>query len=536
MNNFVSPSSKLKTEAERRRARLLAILIIPFFINALIGAIVTPEPVSSALWLLSILLVVAFILSRTRWSSWGASIAIIAASVPSFAAVIQLSEYNSLFVWKSMAWLAVPVLLASIWLPVRQAIIVFSLLMGAMFVLPMTIDQLHMQHMAASLIMLSIAVLLALIGTSLTQRDQQNLEQKTKESLRHQAFLSTVLDNIADGVIVFDTEGNISSVNETSKKLLRSKSDALLKSDIYTLFPYIEKELRDFCNHALVGNITEKKFWDNIKCERFRGDNFYANLNVRVISVENELYILAIVHDLTESRKLDMMKNDFVSSVSHELRTPLTSINGALGLIQGLFKDQLNEDSSKLFNIAQKNCTLLIQLVNDILDMSRLESNIMDFKFEQLDLVKLIHQTIEENMPFARNNMVKLELVTTDESFLIDTDPTRIRQVINNLLSNAIKYSPRGDTVTISLSVTPESYRISVTDNGPGIPESFQKNIFQKFSRADSSDQRKYYGTGLGLSISKEIVSQMGGVIDFETTQGYGSNFFFEIPRSIENK
>ena len=160
----------------------------------------------------------------------------------------------------------------------------------------------------------------------------------------------------------------------------------------------------------------------------------------------------------------------------------------------------------------------------------------MDFRFEQVDLVELIKQTIEENMPFANTNRVKLELFSSEETFTLNTDPTRIRQVINNLLSNAIKYSPVDDTVSITLTVRPGSYRISVKDNGPGIPEGFQQNIFQKFSRADSSDQRKYYGTGLGLSISKEIVSQMGGVIDFETGKGEGTTFFFEIPRLIENK
>jgi CheY-like chemotaxis protein len=239
---------------------------------------------------------------------------------------------------------------------------------------------------------------------------------------------------------------------------------------------------------------------------------------------------VAIKQDVTERKMVERMKSEFVSTVSHELRTPLTSIRGSLGLVAGGVAGELPPQVQRLIGIALSNSDRLVRLINDILDIEKIESGRMDFRKQPADLVGIVRQALEANQAFAAQHNVALELLEAPAHAEVLGDSDRLIQVMTNLLSNAAKFSPPGGRVTVRITPDGQSIHVSVADQGPGIPDEFRSRIFRKFAQADSSDTRQKGGTGLGLSIAKAIVEMHGGRIGFETEAGRGTTFWFEIP------
>jgi PAS domain S-box-containing protein len=242
----------------------------------------------------------------------------------------------------------------------------------------------------------------------------------------------------------------------------------------------------------------------------------------------------ALATDITELKRIDRMKDEFVSTVSHELRTPLTSIRGSLGLVAGGVAGALPEAAQGLIEIAKKNCERLIRLINDILDSDKIESGKMNFDFRVVNLKTLLEQALEANEGFAREHRVRLTLAAPAEPVLVSVDPDRLTQVVTNLVSNAVKFSPDGAAVEVRMTCAGNRVRVEVHDRGPGIPDEFRGRIFQKFSQADSSDARLKGGTGLGLSIARSIIERLEGTIGFASKAGEGTTFFFELPHRGE--
>ncbi|MEC5214092.1 PAS domain S-box-containing protein [Polaromonas sp. CG_9.5] len=234
--------------------------------------------------------------------------------------------------------------------------------------------------------------------------------------------------------------------------------------------------------------------------------------------------------DVTELKRIDRMKTEFVSTVSHELRTPLTSIRGSLGLIAGGVAGELPEAVKKLVGIAKNNCERLIRLINDILDIEKIESGKIRLDLQVVDIKQLVQQALAANEGFAGQHRVTLLLRAPDEPLQVRIDSDRLTQVLTNLLSNAVKFSPPESAVEVRVSRVAQQVRVEVADHGPGIPEEFRSRIFQKFSQADASDARQKGGTGLGLNISKALIEKMGGHIGFSSEAGAGTTFFFEVP------
>jgi len=239
----------------------------------------------------------------------------------------------------------------------------------------------------------------------------------------------------------------------------------------------------------------------------------------------------SLLTDITELKRLDRMKSEFVSTVSHELRTPLTSIRGSLGILAGGVAGPLSDKVRSFIDIAKDNCERLIRLINDILDMEKIESGKMAFQLQVLDLMELIEQTVRANAGFASQHSVQLQIVSPRPGTKVHADGDRLAQVLTNLISNACKFSPAQSSVDIAVSGHGGRIRVDVIDHGPGISETFRKRIFQKFSQEDSSDMRQKGGTGLGLSISRAIIEGLGGEIGFDTEAGKGSTFYFYLPQ-----
>lgn len=239
---------------------------------------------------------------------------------------------------------------------------------------------------------------------------------------------------------------------------------------------------------------------------------------------------VALLDDLTERKVADELKSEFVNTVTHELRTPLTSILGALSLLRVHAAEALPEKASELLAISQRNGERLLRLVNDILDLSKLESRHTRLERATLDLRELLGRVVESDRPFAQRSNVELVLRgALGAPVIVDVDPDRIAQVVTNLLSNATKHSAPGLAVVVDLSVSEGRARVSVSDQGPGIAESVRPRLFEKFVQADRSD-RRVSGTGLGLSIVKAIVDLHGGTVGFDSALGRGSSFWFELP------
>jgi PAS domain S-box-containing protein len=238
----------------------------------------------------------------------------------------------------------------------------------------------------------------------------------------------------------------------------------------------------------------------------------------------------ALTTDITDMKRIDRMKSEFISIVSHELRTPLTSIRGSLGLIAGGMAGKLPDTAKSLIDIAKNNCERLVRLINDILDSEKIESGKMRFDLNVVELEALVAQSITANAGFAVQQGVSLKLVEGGEGARVNVDRESLGQVLANLLSNAVKFSPPGGTVEVALRRAEGRVRVEVRDRGPGLQEEFRARIFQKFSQADTSDTRQNGGTGLGLNISKAIVERLGGTMGFATAGGDGTTFFFELP------
>ena len=234
--------------------------------------------------------------------------------------------------------------------------------------------------------------------------------------------------------------------------------------------------------------------------------------------------------DITERKKVDRMKNEFISTVSHELRTPLTSIKGSLGLIRSGVTGEMPPKLGTMLDIAYNNSDRLVRLINDILDIEKIEAGKMNFKMVNLDLVALIEEAVDANQGYAKEHNVTFKITYFGGEQKIHADHDRLIQALTNLLSNAAKFSPDRGVVEVGLVRDGQILRVEVSDHGHGIPAAFHNKIFGKFSQADSSDTRQKGGTGLGLSITKAIIEHHGGIIGFKSEEGVGTTFWFELP------
>lgn len=240
--------------------------------------------------------------------------------------------------------------------------------------------------------------------------------------------------------------------------------------------------------------------------------------------------IWSMVEDISERKRMERMKDEFVSVVSHELRTPLTAIAGALNLLSALTQDQLGQQGQQMLDIARRNSERLTALINDLLDIEKLGSGKMQFTFTTLAVAPIIRHALENHQTYCTGRGIRLTFDPPTAPLYVCVDQDRLMQVLANLLSNAIKFSPENGEVRTRLTTCRQQLRISVTDRGPGIPQSFHEHIFDKFSQADSSSTRQKGGTGLGLAISRELVEHMHGTIGFESNEGEGATFWVELP------
>ena len=262
------------------------------------------------------------------------------------------------------------------------------------------------------------------------------------------------------------------------------------------------------------------------------GSKKWLRIICRIYKHENKVMeLVGACQDVSELKKVEKIKNEFISAVSHELRTPLTSISGSLSLLKSGEITTVDDKAMELLDIASRNSERLLLLINDLLDMERLELDKMTFSNSCFSLLDLLKQAIDENEFYGKKYDVTYNISGDILDVNINVDHERFLQVMSNLLSNAAKFTVSKTSVDIFTDkIADNMVRVSVRDYGEGIPEEFQSDIFKKFSQADSSVTRKLGGTGLGLSISKSIIEHMGGTISFHSVAGEGATFYFDLP------
>jgi len=387
-----------------------------------------------------------------------------------------------------------------------------------------------------NVVLLTLSVVLFVVAQFATLRENLALTSGLEsavaarsaqlESVHHLQDLT--LRAVDDGILGFDQDGTIMLANQAACSLLRLDESDLVGHrvvQVLTLGPGDPLLLQ------IAETVGRRETFSTAHEEvrRRDGTTFLVQLSVTpVLDDRSPLALVAAFRDVTDRREVDRMKDEFVSVVSHELRTPLTSIRGSLGLLAGGAAGELPEGGRRMVDIAVENTDRLIRLINDILDIERIESGTVVLHKERCEVAAVVAEALRVVLPLADAATVDIGLAKVEGVLWADAD--RIVQTLTNLLSNAVKFSPIGGVVTLSASRDGGDVLFRVVDEGRGIPSDQLEPIFQRFQQVDASDSRQKGGTGLGLAICRSLVEQHGGRIWAESELGHGATFSFTLP------
>ncbi len=337
-----------------------------------------------------------------------------------------------------------------------------------------------------------------------------------------------ILTSTSDGLLIFDPEDRITFVNPAAERMLGRGAESLvgLITDTWKVFAL-----------APDPDGTVRETGTQMREVRM-GEPEHRIVDVRVdpVTDDRNAYLGAIttIRDVTAEREATQMKNEFVSTVSHELRTPLTSIKGYIDLILDGEAGEINEIQQEFLSIVKENSDRLVELINDMLDISRIESGRIVLKVQPLDVAERIAGAVNTFRAVLDQQGRTISVSVDPDLPLAAGDPDRVGQVLINFISNAIKYSPAGGDVNVSASQVGSMVRVAITDSGIGIAPEDQARLFTKFYRVDSSLTREIGGTGLGLSICKSIIDLLGGQVGLKSEANKGSTFWFDLPLASE--
>lgn len=342
--------------------------------------------------------------------------------------------------------------------------------------------------------------------------------------------LQSILDNVVDTIITVDIYGRIQACNNAGRELFNCPVEQLVGKNIVDFIDIRDLEVflvptSDRFNHDQQRIMKEAVLYPvygaDVPIEYAVGE---------YMEIEDKRLMTLLIRNITKRKEVEKLKEEFISSVSHELRTPLTSITGALSLAKRDSVVPQSDRLQKLLDVALDNSKRLGDLVNDILDLEKLENGKISFTLEDLDLGELVQRSIDAFAPYVRKHGKKVRALPPTQSFKVLGDEGRLMQVMNNLLSNAAKYSGDNTTIDVVIAAIGSDVRVSVIDQGPGIPPSLRAHMFSRFWQADGSNTKKASGTGLGLAITKSLMEGNGGRIGYRSRAGVGSIFYIDLP------
>lgn len=398
-------------------------------------------------------------------------------------------------------------------------------------------EQINLYHITGIWALAALFTIIMAASWVATQREfarRKKIEQSLRESL---AFQRAIFDGSFYGIVVCDIAGGIRLINRAMEHMLGYRSNEVVGQHMLELFldrdeiadrarqlsEELGEEIPVDTNVLLKIPLlqgSEEREWTYIAKD---GRRLPVLFSVTVMhDAQGQITgFMGVAKDITERRLIETMKNEFISTVSHELRTPLTSIRGALGLILGSMAADLPDQVKTLTTIAHKNSERLVRLINNILDIEKIETGHTIFDRKPVAIGLLLRQAAEEAQGLAKDQGLSIRTESELDDAIVIGDMDRLLQVVANLLSNAVKFSPPSDFVLLKAKRDDKGrVCVSVTDHGPGVPQEFRSRIFSKFAQADSSTSRSKSGSGLGLSISKAIVESMDGTLEYESEPG----------------
>ncbi len=337
-----------------------------------------------------------------------------------------------------------------------------------------------------------------------------------------------LLENATDLIQSVSPDGGFQYVNRAWKESLGYSDQEMQKLRLWDVVRQHPSSERDVVQSILAGDVQGRL--EAIFVTR-NGEEIFVEGSISSRFVDGlPVATRGIVRDITERKLVDRMKQQFISMVSHELRTPLTSIIASLGLLDSGRLSGDPERVSELVAVALRNSNRLLQLINNLLDQQKLADGKMTFRTEAVEVQPVVTEVVDDIRSFADMLNIELRLEDSQPGLMVRGDRERLGQVLSNLLSNAIKFSPPGDAVTLSSRAERDRVVITVSDNGPGIPEDFRDRLFQKFTQFDASATRRSGGSGLGLSIARGLAEGMHGRIVLDTGVTRGATFHVELP------
>lgn len=357
----------------------------------------------------------------------------------------------------------------------------------------------------------------------------------TEDALREsEQLFRLALEHASIGKALVYTDGRFMKVNDALCQMVGYTEQELMQTDFQSI-THPEDLDKDLGHVKLMLEGQEESFQMEKRYFHKDGHIVWVLLSASILRDENgkPKHFISQMQDITESKKLEEMKDDFISIIGHELKTPVTSISLSLDLLKGILKDTKDRHTIRIIEAAQNNSLRLTSLINDIIDLRRISSGVMTYNIHSINLKHVLEKAVQENEPYGKRFQVTFKTQDLSDNIFIAADEFRIAQVLTNFLSNAAKFSPEGSNVDIyTENRDADRVRVYVKDTGPGISSELRHRIFQKFAQADSSISRKQEGTGLGLHIAKEMIEKMGGQIGFESAPESGTCFWFEFPRA----
>ncbi|TNE87852.1 MAG: PAS domain-containing protein [Deltaproteobacteria bacterium] len=352
------------------------------------------------------------------------------------------------------------------------------------------------------------------------QKLEQRVADRTSELEATTHRTTAILQSLMDGLVVVDRSHKVISANEAMVRMVgRDPMGEPLKNFMRPKEGDADERLdRD------VGQVGQ--WWLHTRTD----DRLPVEVSIALIAGQGNLQTVISVRDISERLRLDQLKADFVSTVSHELRTPITAVYGSLRLVLNGVTGPISDTAQSMLQRAFDNSERLIRLVNDLLDMQRVERGQLVISPEPTRLDRLVTAAIDSSEGYD-SRRIPIVLESSDEAIWVNADSDRIIQVLHNFLSNALKYSPDDGRITVRMLCQPERVRVEVQDEGPGIPESFRKRMFGAFQQAESGPERRKPGTGLGLAVSKAIVDGHQGTIGYLCPDEGGTVLWFELVR-----
>jgi two-component system phosphate regulon sensor histidine kinase PhoR len=359
---------------------------------------------------------------------------------------------------------------------------------------------------------------IALLGKALDQL-ADSLSRTVTELRSERDLLTGIMSSMNEGVLVVGADRRIVLTNPALRAMLLIGADAIGKSVLQVVRNADLNELLENAAHGMPGEV-ELELTGLVQRRAL----------VRAVTLpESQSGVLAVFVDVTELRRLESIRRDFVANASHELRSPLTTVRAAAETLRTVDNDQ--EAAERFIELIQRNAERLANLIDDLLELSRIESRDLRLDMEELDLAAVAERTIGQH---AHRAQLKTIAVSHDLSAAprVRADRRALEHILGNLVDNAIKYCPEGAQVRMSAAEEPARVRIFVSDTGPGIAPEHQPRIFERFYRVDAGRSRELGGTGLGLSIVKHLVEALGGTVSVESRVGAGSTFSFTLKRA----